>query len=251
MQTIIEPFPCKAGSCLPLTPALLPDAHRLLDGRPPEGTGWSLCDPDSLEAVFTVASHAWLPESSPMLLARKDINYSAPLTLQKRKPGQAIAVITLSDKGAQGLRNDTAGPLAAKMISDAVTVTWSRNFLLPDNVQMLRGLMEELALTQKYDLICTSGGTGLAPADITPQATLKLLDYELPGFSEAMRAASIAHTPNAIISRAVCGVIGQCLVINLPGSSRAVAENLQAVLPGLAHALAKLQGDPADCGAQA
>ena len=112
----------------------------------------------------------------------------------------------------------------------------------------LRALLTELALSQAYDLICTTGGTGLSPRDITPQVTEALLDTSLPGFSQVMLAASLAKTPHAIISRAAAGVLGQSIIINLPGSRKAVMENLAAVLPALPHALAKLQGDPADCG---
>lgn len=250
MQITIRPYPCQQGAQLPLVPGNVPCAHKLMQGTLPDGTGISLCHPETLDPFFIVSGHTWLPDSTPILLAKKDMPAQESLTLLKRKQGHAVAVITLSDKGYQGLRQDSAGPLAAKMIAEAIPVGWSRNFLLPDDQRALTGLLSELALTQKYDLICTSGGTGLGPRDITPQATRKVLDLELPGFSQAMCAASLAKTPNAIISRAICGVTGQCLIINLPGSARAVAENLEAILPGLGHALAKLQGDTADCGNQ-
>ena len=159
-----------------------------------------------------------------------------------------MACITLSDKGSLGLREDTSGPAMAEMVADVLPLCHSQGFILPDEPSELRALLTELALGQPYDLILTSGGTGISPRDISPQVTQALLDYELPGFAAAMLAASLAVTPRAVISRATAGVLGQSLIINLPGSLKAVRENLAAVLPALAHALDKLHGDTADCG---
>ena len=111
----------------------------------------------------------------------------------------------------------------------------------------LRALLTDLALIQGYDLIVTTGGTGLAPSDRTPEATLAAIDTRLPGFETAMTVASLAKTPMAAISRAVCGALGDSLVVNLPGSPKAVRENFAAIGPALEHALQKLQGDPSDC----
>ncbi|MEJ2202126.1 MAG: MogA/MoaB family molybdenum cofactor biosynthesis protein, partial [Desulfuromonadaceae bacterium] len=97
------------------------------------------------------------------------------------------------------------------------------------------------------DLILTTGGTGLTPRDVTPEATRRVLDYEIPGMAEAMRMASLSKTPHAMLSRAVTGVRGRSLIINLPGSPKGARENLEVLLPALGHALAKLKGDPADC----
>lgn len=253
MSCTILPVPCAAGALLPIVPRKVPDVvtHQLMEGALPQGAGWELSL--NKQPLFRIAGHAWIPDaddgiSAPLLVAQHDIPDSGPIQLEARKNGHALAVITLSDKGSQGLREDTAGPLAARTIANAIPVCLSRHFILPDDCNLLRGLLAELALIHKYDLICTCGGTGVSPRDITPQATLSMLDYELPGFGEAMRSASLAKTANAIISRAISGVLGSCLIVNLPGSARAVAENLAAVLPALNHALEKLQGNPADCG---
>jgi molybdenum cofactor synthesis domain-containing protein len=100
----------------------------------------------------------------------------------------------------------------------------------------------------KADLILTTGGTGLSPRDVTPDATLKVIDKEVPGFSEAMRAESLKKTPHAMISRAIVGTRGTSLIVNLPGSPKSVKENLSVILPALPHALSKLKGDPSECG---
>ena len=123
-----------------------------------------------------------------------------------------------------------------------------QGFMIPDDPQALRALVMELALGQGYDLILTSGGTGLAPRDTTPEALLPLFERRLPGFEQAMMQASLAKTPTAAVSRAVAGTLGRTIVITLPGSRKAVSENLAAILPALGHALEKLHGDPSDCG---
>ncbi len=133
-------------------------------------------------------------------------------------------------------------------MSEALPLCHAQGFLLADDAPSLRALLLELALGQGYDIICTSGGTGVGPRDITPQTVAPLLDLELPGFATAMMLESLKKTPHAAISRAVCGVLGPSIVITLPGSRKAVLENLAAVLPALPHALDKLHGDPADCG---
>lgn len=165
-----------------------------------------------------------------------------------RKEGRSLAWVTLSDKGSQGMREDLSGPAIADLAAAHLPLCHSQGFLLPDEASQLRALLTDLALNQGYDLICTTGGTGLSPRDITPQVTAALLDLPLPGFSQAMLAASLDKTPHAAISRAVAGVLGQSIIINLPGSRKGVQENLAAVLPALPHAFDKLHGDPADCG---
>lgn len=113
---------------------------------------------------------------------------------------------------------------------------------------MLKATLVDCCLFQGFDLVFTTGGTGVGPRDITPEVTLPLLDKRLPGFERAMTQISLAKTPHAMISRAVAGTMGAALVVNLPGSPKAVRENLHAILPALKHAVEKLQGDQRDCG---
>jgi molybdenum cofactor synthesis domain-containing protein len=119
--------------------------------------------------------------------------------------------------------------------------------VLPDERQLITAELSRLADSGEIDLILTTGGTGVAPRDVTPEATREVLDRELPGMAEAMRAESLRKTPHAMISRAVAGIRKQTLIVNLPGSPRAVRENLAVILPALPHAIEKIKGDPSDC----
>lgn len=161
------------------------------------------------------------------------------------KNGYRIGVLTLSDKGSRGERDDQSGRLLADMVADLGEV--ARYQIIADEydkiVMMLKSWSDELAL----DLILTTGGTGLSPRDLTPQATEAVIDYPVLGMAEAMRSASMKITPRAMLSRAVVGVRKQTLIINLPGSPKGVRENFEVLLPVLPHALEKLQGDQSDC----
>lgn len=169
--------------------------------------------------------------------------------LAASRDGLSLAWVTLSDKASQGLREDSSGPTIEAMAREALEIGFARGFVLPDELAALKALLTDLALVQGYDLILTTGGTGLGPRDITPEATLAVIEKRLPGFEQAMMTVSLTKTPHAGISRAVAGTLGGSVIVNMPGSRKAVRENLAAVLPALAHAVAKLQGDPADCGA--
>ncbi len=155
-------------------------------------------------------------------------------------------IITVSDRSAQGLRKDSSGPGLVELLeSHGIRVEWTE--VVPDEEPQIRSVLTHLADVNGADLILTTGGTGLSPRDVTPEATLAVVDRLVPGMAEAMRAASLAKTPHAMISRAVAGVRGKTLIINLPGSPRGALENLQVVLPALEHAVAKIQGDPSEC----
>lgn len=154
-------------------------------------------------------------------------------------------VLTVSDKGSRGERIDTSGETAADMLKNS-GFTVIKTLIVPDNIKEITGTLIKWA-EEGLSLIVTSGGTGLSPTDLTPQAMKQVIDYEVPGIAEAMRASSLTKTPHAMLSRAMAGVRGKCLIINLPGSPRGVRENLEVVLPALKHGIEKLCGDQSDC----
>jgi len=157
----------------------------------------------------------------------------------------AIGVLTLSDKGARGEREDESGRILAEMVAPLGEI--KRYQIIADDLDTITLVLKSWIDEIQLDLVLTTGGTGLSPRDLTPQATEALLDYQIPGMAEAMRSASLAKTPHAMLSRALVGVRGRTLIINLPGSPKGVRENLEVLLPALPHALAKLKGDPSDC----
>ena len=156
------------------------------------------------------------------------------------------AILTLSDKGARGEREDLSGPaLSDWLIQKGVVVECMS--LIADDFEQIVSTLEKWTDSLATDLILTTGGTGVSPRDITPEATGKVIDRELPGFAERMRQESLKKTPHAIISRAIAGIRKRTLIINLPGSPKGAIENLEAVWPAIPHAIAKIQGDPSDC----
>ncbi|MDA8099024.1 MAG: MogA/MoaB family molybdenum cofactor biosynthesis protein [Nitrospiraceae bacterium] len=156
------------------------------------------------------------------------------------------AVITLSDKGSRGERVDESGAVIREMI-ETIGASVAEYQIIPDERDRIVRELTRLADGGIIDLILTTGGTGVAPRDVTPEATLDVIERELPGMAEAMRAESLKKTPHAVISRAVAGIRGRTLIVNLPGSPRAVRENLAVILPALNHAVEKIKGDPSDC----
>jgi molybdopterin-guanine dinucleotide biosynthesis protein MobB len=158
-----------------------------------------------------------------------------------------VALLILSDRGARGERADASGPALENWLGKQ-GVTVSRCEVIPDETVLITDRLREWADSSAFDLILTCGGTGVSPRDVTPDATLPVLDRLIPGFGEVMRAASLQKTPHAMISRAIAGIRGQTLIINLPGSPKGALENLEAVWPAVPHTVAKLQGDPEECG---
>ncbi|GAB6158444.1 MogA/MoaB family molybdenum cofactor biosynthesis protein [Desulfotomaculum varum] len=157
-----------------------------------------------------------------------------------------IGIITMSDKGFQGLREDTSGAVIREMVAPLGKVEQYR--LVPDDPQIIQNTLIEFADVYRLDLVLTTGGTGLGPRDHTPEATLAVIERQVPGIAEAIRAASLTKTPKAMLSRAVSGIRGSTLIINLPGSVKGVRECLAVVLPVLPHGLEILSGRGGECG---
>lgn len=158
----------------------------------------------------------------------------------------SAAILTISDKAAAGQRTDTASPLLAEMLARAGIQVTARD-TVPDEAELIAAALKRFADQMGLPLVITSGGTGLSPRDVTPEATARVIERPVPGLAEAMRAAGLAQTPHAMLSRGLAGIRGQTLIINLPGSPRGALENLETILPALAHALEKLCGDTRDC----
>ncbi|MGQ9590703.1 MAG: molybdenum cofactor synthesis domain-containing protein [Planctomycetota bacterium] len=164
-----------------------------------------------------------------------------------RSAFQAV-VLTVSDRSARGGTRDTAGPAVAALLEDGLGAHVFASEIVPDEKEMIAERLRHYSDGHSIDLVVTVGGTGFSPRDVTPEATRDVLDRLAPGLDEAMRRASSACTPHAMLSRGVSGMRGSTLVVNLPGSERAALENLRAILGALPHGLAKLRGDPSDCG---
>ncbi|OPX19558.1 MAG: molybdenum cofactor biosynthesis protein [Desulfobacca sp. 4484_104] len=158
-----------------------------------------------------------------------------------------VGILTVSDKGARGQRQDLSAAEIEKQLPSSLYRV-AAYAVVPDEQEAIIARLVEWSDQQHLDLILTTGGTGVSPRDLTPEATQAVIERPVPGLAEAMRAASLASTPHAMLSRAQAGLRGSTLIINLPGSPRAARENLGVVLPALPHALEKIQGSTAECG---
>ena len=161
--------------------------------------------------------------------------------MQTQPPSLTAAVLTLSDLGAAGGRTDTSGPSVRARLSE-LGIEVVNHAILPDD---LDGIVERLRswVGEGVSLIVTTGGTGFGPRDHTPEATDRVIERDAPGLAELMRAEGLQRTPMAALSRGRCGIAGRTLIVNLPGSERAVRENLAALAPVLPHALQLIGGD--------
>jgi molybdenum cofactor synthesis domain-containing protein len=154
-----------------------------------------------------------------------------------------IGILTISDRSFKGERPDTSGPALGEM---ALAQGWEvvQKDIVPDDLMLVRDTLSKWADSGDIDLILTTGGTGFSPRDVTPEATQAIIERPAPGLAEAMRSHSIQITPHAMLSRAVVGIRGSTLIINLPGSPKAAVENLEVILSALPHAVHLLREDP-------
>jgi molybdenum cofactor synthesis domain-containing protein len=155
-----------------------------------------------------------------------------------------FGILTLSDRSSRGERADASGPALAGLIRSQ---NWSvtEQAILPDEESAIRAALTAWADSGRFDIILTTGGTGFAPRDVTPEATRAVIQRDAPGLAEMMRAESLKKTLHAMLSRAIAGIRGRTLIVNLPGSPKGAIENLQTILPVLPHAVQLLKDDPA------
>jgi len=156
----------------------------------------------------------------------------------------SVGILTVSDLGARGEREDLSGTTLVDMITEGLDAKVRKYEIVPDERDEIERALVEWADTLDLDLILTTGGTGFAPRDVTPEATRAVIEREAPGLAEAMRAESVKVTPHGMLSRAVAGIRGQTLIVNLPGSPKAVEETLNVILPALPHAIELLRAKP-------
>lgn len=163
-------------------------------------------------------------------------------THEKEHQRISVGILTLSDKASAGQRDDRGGP-AIREVVEAAGARVVEYSVIPDEQAEIAAALTKMADELDLDVVFTTGGTGLAPRDVTPQATLEVIDYQVPGLTEAMRAASLSKTPAAMLSRAVAGVRGRTLIVNLPGNPNGVRECLEVIMPAIPHAVSTLRAE--------
>ena len=156
------------------------------------------------------------------------------------------AIITVSDKGYAGTREDRSGPALVEALTGKARV--DRTVIVPDEIEEIKDLLKELCDSGDYDVIFTTGGTGFAPRDVTPEATMAVIDRHTPGITEAIRQTSMGITLRAMLSRATAGIRKRTLIVNLPGSPKGAVESIEVFLPVMEHAVETLRGDSYECG---
>jgi molybdenum cofactor synthesis domain-containing protein len=155
-------------------------------------------------------------------------------------------ILTVSDRSSRGEREDASGPALRRWLEKRGVKT-GRLEIVPDEGDRIAAVLRNWADEEEFELILTTGGTGLSPRDVTPEATLAVVERTIPGFGERMRSRSLEKTPMAVLSRAVAGVRKRSLIINLPGSPKGAVENLEAVWDAVPHAVEKIRGDESEC----
>lgn len=180
------------------------------------------------------------------VIAGGEVAPGTPIQVIAEVPRQVIqaAVLTVSDRSAAGLMEDTAGPAVAAALEGGLDARICWMGVVPDETDTISSTLRDIA-DRNVDLLVTVGGTGCAPRDVTPEATRVVIAREVPGLAEAMRAASFQTTPHALLQRGLCGICGSTLILNLPGSRTAAVENLTVILPTLPHAVRLLRGETA------
>ena len=161
--------------------------------------------------------------------------------MDKEKPNFKLAILTISDAGAKGERDDSSGDVISEMMAEAGFSQLYRE-IVPDERELISEKLAKWSDSGEVDLILTTGGTGLGPRDVTPEATEAVIDLQIPGIGEAIRIQTLEKTPLAMLSRSVAGARSGCLIINLPGSPKGVRECLEVALPAIPHALEMLKG---------
>ena len=159
-----------------------------------------------------------------------------------------VAILTLSDTASRGERHDASGEAIKAILLKEGGFQVVAHEICPDDEARIVEILFKFSDSMRLDLVLTTGGTGLSPRDVTPEATRKVVEKEIPGIPELMRLEGIKITRRAALSRAVAGIRGRTLIVNLPGSEKAARESLSAILPVLSHALKKVQGDTSPCG---
>ncbi len=157
-----------------------------------------------------------------------------------------IGILTISDRASQGVYEDQSGPALREMIQKHFGEDVDLTHIVPDDFMEIKRALEKWCDDAKLDLILTTGGTGFAPRDVTPEATKQVIERETPGLVQAMIAASLQKTPHAMLSRMAAGIRGRTLIVNLPGSPKAACENLAVILPALPHAIELIRGEPGE-----
>ncbi|MDY7040910.1 MAG: molybdopterin adenylyltransferase [Chloroflexota bacterium] len=155
----------------------------------------------------------------------------------------SVGILTVSDRSYRGERDDLSGPLIRRLVTERLGATVELEAVVPDERRIIASTLKVWCDEVGFDLIITTGGTGFAPRDVTPEATKDVIEREVPGLAETMRLEGLKNTPHAMLSRAVAGIRGGTLIVNLPGSPKAVRENLEVILPALPHGIEILKGE--------